>query len=211
MNNRGYYESKRLEMYYFMPTSIKRSIEFGCGDGGFSNFIKMKYGSESWGVDMDQKSINFAKDKIDKAILGDAFEIIEELPDNYFDCLICNDFIEHIYSPEIFFEKIKRCLTRDAVLICSIPNVRYWNNVRRFIFLKDWKQKKSGILDYTHLRFFTKKSMKRSIKEWGFQIELMKGISPVKSPVFYIFNILTLNFIGDMRFLQYGFRARLKD
>lgn len=52
--------------------------------------------------------------------------------------------------------------------------------------------------------------MRRSIKEWGYEIELVEGIKPTKNPFFYIFYLLTLGFNGDMRFLQYGFRAKLK-
>lgn len=211
MVKREYYEDERNEMDYFLNEAPKKSIEFGCSTGRFSQRVKKKYNTEVWGIDIDEESINQAKIKLDKAFCGDAMELIDSLPENYFDCLICNDFIEHIYSPELFFEKIKKCLTNDAILICSLPNVRYWKHFNRYLFLKDWKYKKSGILDHTHLRFFTKKSMKRAIKAWGFEIQLIKGIRPSKSPFFYIFNILTLFLIRDMRFLQYGFKAKLKD
>ncbi len=209
MENREYYESSRHEMEYFIADAPKKSIEFGCANGIFSERIKQKYQTETWGIDIDKKSIEVAKDKIDNAMCGDAFKLIDSLPENYFDCLICNDFIEHVTSPDLFFQKIRKCLTDDAILICSLPNVRHFKHINRLLFLKDWKYKSQGILDYTHLRFFTKKSMKRSIKEWGFEIQLVKGIRPTKNPFFYILNLLSLNFIGDMRFLQYGFRAKL--
>jgi 2-polyprenyl-3-methyl-5-hydroxy-6-metoxy-1,4-benzoquinol methylase len=197
-------------MLVFIDRPPQRCMEFGCSGGGFSALLKEKYGCETWGADIDRQSVEMAKTRLDRVFLGDAYEVIKELPDNSFDYLICNDIIEHLYSPERFFEEVKRCLTRDAILICSLPNVRHWKTFNRYFFLKDWKYKKSGILDYTHLRFFTKKSMKRAIKSWGFQLEKMKGIRPTKSPFFYLFTLLTLGFIYDMRFLQYGFRARLK-
>lgn len=208
--SREYYESSRSEMEQFIARPPERSIEFGCSSGGFSEILKKKYHCETWGIDMDQQSVDIASTKMDKVFMGNAFELVEQLPENYFDYIICNDFIEHVHSPELFFQKARRCLTDDAVLICSLPNVRHWKHVNRYLFLKDWKYKKSGILDYTHLRFFTKKSMIRSIKDWGFEIEKMKGIRPTKSPFYYLFALLTLNFIGDMRYLQYAFRARLK-
>lgn len=207
---REYFESTRSEMEVFIAEAPKRCIEFGCSSGLFSEILKRKFNCETWGIDMDEQSVNIARTKMDKVFLGNAFELVEQLPEKYFDYLVCNDFIEHVHSPDLFFQKARRCLTDDAVLICSLPNVRHWKHVNRYLFLKDWKYKKSGILDYTHLRFFTKKSMIRSINEWGFTIEKMKGIRPTKSPFFYLFALLTLNFIGDMRFLQYGFRARLK-
>ncbi len=210
MENREYYEDDRSEMEQFIGRPPIRTIEFGCSSGRFSERLKHKYNCETWGVDVDEQSVEIAKTKMDNVFCGDAFEQMRNLPENYFDYIICNDFIEHIHSPEQFFEKVKKHLTGDAILICSLPNVRHWKHVNRYLFLKDWKYKKSGILDYTHLRFFTKKSMKRAIKNWGFEIEKTKGIRPTKSPFFYLFNLLFLNYIGDMRFLQYAFRAHLK-
>lgn len=207
---REYFESSRSEMVQFITHPPKRSIEFGCSSGGFSETLKNKFNCETWGIDMDQQSVDIARKKIDKVFMGNAFELVEQLPENYFDYLICNDFIEHLHSPDLFFKKARRCLTSDAVMVCSLPNVRHWKHFNRYLFLKDWKYKKSGILDHTHLRFFTRKSMIRSIGEWGFEIEKIKGIRPTKSPFFYIFTLLTLNFIWDMRYLQYGFRARIK-
>jgi len=210
MENREYYEDDRSEMEKFIGVAPKRVIEFGCSSGRFSERLKQKFNCETWGIDVDRKSVEIAKTKMDQVFLGDAFEQLANLPENYFDYIVCNDFIEHVYSPEVFFDRVKKHLTPNAVLICSLPNVRHWKHFNRYFFLKDWKYKKSGILDDTHLRFFTKKSMDRSIKNWGFTIEKSAGLKPTKSPFFYLFNLLSLNFIGDMRFLQYGFRARLK-
>jgi 2-polyprenyl-3-methyl-5-hydroxy-6-metoxy-1,4-benzoquinol methylase len=211
MTNREYYESSRQEMLRFIGRAPVRSIEFGCSEGRFSELLKQKYQCETWGVDMDRASVDAARSRLDNALQGDAMEIMKNLPEGYFDYLICNDFIEHLPYPEQFFKEIKRNLTPDAVLICSLPNIRHWKHFNRYLFLKDWKYKKrGGILDYTHLRFYTRKSMKRTITEWGFRIEMVKGIRPTRSPFFYLFNLLFLNYIGDMRFLQYGFRARLE-
>jgi 2-polyprenyl-3-methyl-5-hydroxy-6-metoxy-1,4-benzoquinol methylase len=209
--SRKYYESSRPEMESLITVAPKRCIEFGCSSGGFSETLKKKYNCETWGIDMDEQSVEIARTKMDKVFMGNAFELVDQLPDNYFDYIICNDFIEHLHSPELFFNKTRRCLTDEAILICSLPNTRHWKNVYRFLILKDWKYKKSGILDYTHLRFFTKRSMKRSIKKWGFTIEKIKGIRPAITPFFYLLALLTFNSIGDMRFRQYGFRARLKE
>jgi 2-polyprenyl-3-methyl-5-hydroxy-6-metoxy-1,4-benzoquinol methylase len=208
MENREYFEANRVEMLQFIVNRPNKCIEFGCSSGEFSALLKSKYQCETWGIDMDEMSIKKAKHKMDKVFLGDALEMMEHLPENFFDLIVCNDFIEHIPAPDQFFQKVRKHLAPGAILICSLPNVRHWKHFNRYLFLKDWKYKKSGILDYTHLRFFTKKSMRRSIRSWGFEIEKMKGLRPTKSPFFYLFNLLTLNFIGDMRFLQYGFRAR---
>ena len=66
---------------------------------------------------------------------------------------------------------------------------------------------KEGILDNTHLRFFTKKSMVRLFNECGLEIEKIEGINPTKTFRFHIPNILTFGIHNDMKFLQYAMRA----
>jgi 2-polyprenyl-3-methyl-5-hydroxy-6-metoxy-1,4-benzoquinol methylase len=111
MENREYFEASRAEMLQFIGNSPKKCIEFGCSSGGFSALLKSKYQCETWGIDLDDKSVNIARQKMDKVFLGDALEMMEQLPENYFDLIVCNDFIEHIPSPDQFFQKVRKHLT----------------------------------------------------------------------------------------------------
>ncbi|MTI33089.1 class I SAM-dependent methyltransferase [Xanthovirga aplysinae] len=207
-----YYDQLRKEMIDFLPNSIHRCIEFGCAKGRFSSFIKEKYKAESWGVDLDEDAIRSAERKLDRVLCGDALEMIEQLPDNYFDCLICNDFLEHLNYPDAFLRRIKKALKKDAYLVCSLPNVRYLNNSIEFLIKKDWQYKEAGILDYTHFRFFTKKSLERMLESCKLEIELIKGINPKSSLksrfLLWSLNTLTMGATSDMRYLQFGVRAR---
>lgn len=198
-------------MIQFLPPVIKRSIEFGCGFGNFSAYIKSSYNAETWGVDFSQDAVNESKKVLDNVINAEAFAAMDVLPLDYFDCIICNDFLEHLECPEIFFSLIRKHLTQEACIVASVPNVRYWNNVIHFLVEKDWKYTDQGILDNTHLRFFTEKSLTRFINENRMVIEVMKGINKKKSGKLEILNIMTLGLIRDMRFLQFGFRARFKN
>lgn len=207
-NERTYYEGERPEMLKFVPDTVKKTIEFGCGDGNFSALIKQTYKTESWGVDMDPTAIENTKKVLDKVVLGEAMKVLQELPNNYFDCVICNDFLEHIPNPGEFIMSLRPYLKDSAVLVCSLPNVRHWKNLKELIFDKDWRYKDAGILDNTHLRFFTKKSMIRLMNDCGLTIETMHGISPARSLRFVIPNILTFKVHDDMKYLQFAIRAR---
>jgi hypothetical protein len=76
---------------------------------------------------------------------------------------------------DAFFKEIKRIITKDGYLIGSVPNVRFYKNLQNILFKKDWKYVDSGILDQTHLRFFTFKSLERSLKQSGFLIQKING------------------------------------
>jgi len=206
--DRAYYQSGRVEMLGFVPNNVKNTLEFGCSNGKFSEALKQNFNTESWGVDMDSQAIENAKKVLDKAILGEAMEVLKELPKNYFDCVVCNDFLEHIPNPTEFLVALKPYVKQPAYLVCSLPNVRYWKNLKELIFEKDWRYRDDGILDNTHLRFFTKKSIFRFLDESGLKLDVIKGINPTKSLRFQIPNILTFGVHSDMKYLQFALRAQ---
>lgn len=208
--NKKYYESERPEMLEFVPENVERTIEFGCSYGKFSESVKKIYKTESWGVDIEVEAIENAKKRLDNAILGEAMESLGNLPENYFDLVICNDFLEHLSNPTQFLLTLRPYMKDNSYLLCSLPNVRYWKNLKNLIFKKDWEYTEAGILDSTHLRFFTKKSIHRFINESGLTVEKMKGINPTKSMRFYIPNLLTFGLHNDMKYLQFATLACFK-
>ncbi|MEQ9423291.1 MAG: class I SAM-dependent methyltransferase [Cyclobacteriaceae bacterium] len=215
MGDDKYFTNSRPEMDQFLPMEIKNAIEFGCGEAIFLSRVKEKFQCEAWGVDIDQNSLMKAEVKIDRCLLGNADQILTELPNNYFDCLICNDFLEHIIDPADFLRKIAPKLNAGAYLISSIPNVRYCENVFELLIKKDWKYKEAGILDRTHLRFFTKKSVQRMVDDAGFKIVRIKGINRqgglLGSLALMLFDIISLGTQTDMKYLQFGLIAQLRD
>lgn len=208
MERAEYYSSSREEMKQFLPSSIRRSIEFGCGFGNFSVFIREKFKSEVWGVDLSPDAVEKAGNFLDKVIESEAISAVDFLPDRYFDCVVCNDLLEHLTDPDIFIAKLKQKVTPDAVLVASVPNVRHFKTIKNLLLHKDWKYTDKGVLDKTHLRFFTEKSLKRFLQDNNMSIEFFEGINRWKSFRLEILNILFAGSISDMFFLQFGFRAK---
>jgi 2-polyprenyl-3-methyl-5-hydroxy-6-metoxy-1,4-benzoquinol methylase len=202
--------AKRHEMIQFLPSKYSKVLEIGCNVGKFATSIKSKP-CEYWGVEPFEEAANVAKTKMDKVLVGFYDNIANEIPDNYFDLVIANDVIEHMEQPWNFFKSIKNKMTSNAFIVLSIPNVRYFNNLVDLLFHKDWKYIDCGILDITHLRFFTEKSIVRLLNEYGFKIEMMKGINPVKVgrrhlPILWLAKIV----LGkDIEFIQFGVKAKI--
>jgi 2-polyprenyl-3-methyl-5-hydroxy-6-metoxy-1,4-benzoquinol methylase len=201
--------TKRQEMAVFLPSEYSNVLEVGCNVGNFSPIVKSKP-CEYWGVEPFKEAAKAAETAMDKVLVGFYNEVANEIPDNYFDLVIANDFIEHLEQPWDFLESIKGKMTKEASMVLSIPNVRYYWNLMEVLFHKDWKYADCGILDVTHLRFFTEKSIIRLLNENGFEIEMMKGINPVKVgrrhlPKYWLAKII---FGADIEFLQFGVRAK---
>ena len=88
--------------------------------------------------------------------------------------------LEHLVEPFEVLEKMKAKLVKNGEIIVSIPNVRYIKNLYHLLIEKDWQYQDNGILDRTHLRFFTEKSIKRSLVENGWEISFQKGVNATR-------------------------------
>ena len=82
--------------------------------------------------------------------------------EEHFDIIICADVLEHLADPWSAVTRISRHLKKGGRLIASIPNIREWNTLCRIIFFGDFSyDRRGGIMDKTHLRFFCKKNIRQ--------------------------------------------------
>jgi 2-polyprenyl-3-methyl-5-hydroxy-6-metoxy-1,4-benzoquinol methylase len=212
-SNKNYYSYYREEMLQFIPNNVNRLLDVGCGEGNFVSLLKQKQKFEAWGVEINNEIAKLASSKniFDKIINTSVELSINELPDNYFDCVIFNDVIEHLVNPKDVLMSIKSKMTENGVLVASIPNVRYLPNIYQLLIHKDWKYDvNGGILDDTHLRFFTKKSIIRLFDEIGFEILKIEGINPIELLKYKILFSLSFGILEDTKYLQFAVIAKKK-
>jgi len=205
-----YYESPRFEMLPLVPLGAKKILELGCGTGAFAAQIKKRNTCEVWGIELVEKQAHKAKEILDKVIIGDVTTEVARLPGRYFDCVVCNDILEHLVDPYTLLKTLTKHITTQGVLVASIPNVRYYRVVKDLLIHGDWRYKESGVLDKTHLRFFTRKSIIRELDENGWHVENIAGINPSSSKTFKVLNLLMLGRIADIQFRQFAFVACVK-
>lgn len=205
---RDYYDNVRDEMFKYIPHGVKRTLEFGCGTGEFSRAIKNMFGSETWAVEIDEKSAKTASGKLDNVIHSDAHEAIDKLPNDYFDCIVFLDVLEHLVEPYSLLSSIKNKLAENGLIVASIPNVRYYRTLIDYCLFGNWDYEDCGILDNTHLRFFTRKSIMKMFDQLDFEILKLEGLQPALGLKFKILNFLSLNLLSDTRYLQYAVTAR---
>lgn len=130
---------------------------------------------------------------------------------HYFDCIVFNDILEHLVDPFTTLRKSKELLTANGVIVLSVPNVLYISNLYRLLLFKDWKYVNHGVLDITHLRFFTKKSLRNMLTNLGYDVVRLDGINPYRSILFGIFNIFTFGHFNESRYLQFACVAKPKE
>ena len=216
MSNTSIYYFKwrkdRKEMAQLLPEHYSRVLEIGCAEGDFRENLIQEH--EYWGVEPIESKATLASKKLDKVLIGTYQKMSYQIPNDYYDLVICNDVIEHMVDHDKFFLSIKKKIKKDGCLVASIPNVRYLPNLIQILVKKDWEYTDYGILDKTHLRFFTKKSLTRTIVDNGYIIDQFMGLHPcTDAPGLkrYLYYFAILLFGQDARFLHFGIRIRCND
>lgn len=199
-----YFGGDRRQMLKYIPPSVKRTLEFGCGFGGFSALLKKEFGAETWAVEINTTAAQEAAKKLDRVINTDAADCLQDLPDGYFDCIVFLDILEHLIDPYSLLLGVKSKLTKEGLIVASLPNIRYYRNLVKLVVHGDWDYQDKGVLDKTHLRFFTYKSIMKMFSRLGFEVLAMEGINATSSRNFRLLNTLLLGKITDARYMQYA-------
>jgi 2-polyprenyl-3-methyl-5-hydroxy-6-metoxy-1,4-benzoquinol methylase len=205
-----YQAQKRREMLAFVPESCKVILEVGCGDGSFGEQLRLERNAQVWGVELNPEVASVARKKLDKVLCGDLLELLKDLPAGYFDCIICNDILEHFVHTGSLIGELKNLLKPGGYITSSLPNFRYVGNLWEILVKKDFEYKNSGILDYTHYRFFTQKSIVRMFSNLGFTIIKSEGVNPTPSVKVKLFNLIFFNHFPDIPYMQIATLAQLK-
>ncbi|TVZ27861.1 2-polyprenyl-3-methyl-5-hydroxy-6-metoxy-1,4-benzoquinol methylase [Gillisia sp. Hel_I_86] len=202
--SKKYYNNQRTEMSAYLPSFANKIIDIGCGDGAFGSTLKKNANVEVWGIELMQEEAMKASKKLDKVLAGNCETLMHELPNDYFDAIYFNDVLEHMVNPYEVLKFIKSKLSPNGVIISSIPNMRHYKTFKNLVIDKKWTYTDSGTMDFTHLRFFTTKSIQEMYLNLGFEIVTHKGIQKTKSIKPYLYNIPLLFSAMDIFYLQFA-------
>jgi glycosyltransferase involved in cell wall biosynthesis/2-polyprenyl-3-methyl-5-hydroxy-6-metoxy-1,4-benzoquinol methylase/Flp pilus assembly protein TadD len=172
----GYYRNTRPEVAQFVPSSVRRLLDVGCGGGDFGSALKKCGVKEVHGIEIVGRACEEAGKVLDKAILGNIEEMELPYEDGYFDCITFSDVLEHLRDPAAVLRKASRVLAEDGIVLMSIPNVRF-HEVIAMLANGRWTYEDAGIMDRTHLRFFTAPDMYLTVKEAGLETLHLQALS----------------------------------
>ncbi|MDD5531063.1 MAG: class I SAM-dependent methyltransferase [bacterium] len=162
--------------------NCQKVLDVGCSSGKMGSLIKQRFGSYVCGIDISAKNIEIAKKYLDKAFVVDV-EKEFNLDEKEFDVVIFADILEHLYNPLDCIKKFMKYVKPGGYVVLSIPNVANWY-VRLKLLLGDFDYESSGILDETHIRFFTFKSIVKMLNNAGLKIEKVNTTYNINIPLF---------------------------
>jgi 2-polyprenyl-3-methyl-5-hydroxy-6-metoxy-1,4-benzoquinol methylase len=205
--DRLYYSLIRRDILDLIPIGTMRLLDVGCGMGDTGLAAKQSVGvREVVGVELFEVAAEAAKSKLDHVIIGDIEQLGLDYPHGYFDCILCADVLEHTRDPWGVLRKLRDFLDDDGLLIASIPNVRHIVPLLKIVFDR-LEYEESGILDKTHLRFFTLHTIRQMFQQTGYTIFRIRT-NRSKSWKFKLLNIFSFGIMRQFSVYQYIILAR---
>jgi 2-polyprenyl-3-methyl-5-hydroxy-6-metoxy-1,4-benzoquinol methylase len=168
-----YGDNPRSELIEFIRDAPESVLEIGCGRGAFGEGVKRKFPNIRYvGLEIDEQAAHLAKERLDKVIVCDiektdpgAIDIERES----FEWIICADVLEHLYDPWKVMHILHSYLKPGGKLLASIPNTQ---NISLILQLLDgkWTYTQYGLLDATHIRFFTLNEIYKLFSGTGYRV-----------------------------------------
>lgn len=210
----GYYAATRANIVNLFPRNhYSKVLELGCGCANTLHYLKKNKIAE-YVVGIEKISdcadrINKLDPPIDEYYIYDVESGLEKkIKGKNFNLILLLDVLEHLNEPYEVLKELWNFLEEKGQIIISIPNIRYLPILYKLIFRKSWEYTEWGILDKTHLRFFTWESFHKKFceefnKSYGEQCYLINRIDKkVDDQDFFRKMLILLPFFREMLIMQ---------
>jgi len=172
----SYYEGCNQWLLRAVPTESERILEVGCGAGRLGSALKdLRPGRVVFGVEREAGPAGEAGRRLDGVFCIDVENEAPPLPPASLDCILYGDVLEHLHDPGAVLERDRALLRPDGVVVCSIPNLLHHSVVTQLL-RGDFQYQDRGLLDATHLRFFTFATAIKLLLDAGYAPDIVDGI-----------------------------------
>ncbi len=170
-----YFAHARKEILPMLPPNAGRVLELGCGAGATLGWLReIHKASYTVGIEISEAAADVAKLHADEIHWTDFEHDDIDLQGQKFNVILCLDVLEHMVDPWSVVDRlVTKYLEVGGTLIVSLPNVRHYSVVLPLLFGGRWDYAKEGLLDRTHLRFFTRESAIKLIEISDMRLEMI--------------------------------------
>lgn len=168
----GYFAGTRPDVVALVPSSAQVVLDCGCGEGGLGTELT-KRGHVVTGVEPWAPAAAVAERRLHRVLGATIEDALDRIPARSVDCVICADVLEHLADPWAVTAALAMRLRPGGVFICSTPNVRHLGVLVDLVVRGRWRYQASGVLDRSHLRFFTRSSLLELVEGAGLHVDLV--------------------------------------
>lgn len=182
-----YKNEGNLEVLKLLRFNSKFVLDIGCGAGDNARILSENSVIVD-GITFSEIEANEAQKFCRKVYLHNLEHGLPADLSPVYDIIICSHVIEHLVNSENLLEKIKHIMIPEVTnLIVAVPNFLVYKNRLKMLIGK-FEYERAGLLDHTHVRWYTYKSIKKLLKSSGFKIinESISGGVPFQSYLFFL-------------------------
>ena len=197
--NDNYYSLPRLDILSLINDKHKKILEIGCAFGELGKSIKRHFPEVIIdGIELNPDSRDFLLDNYNNVTIGNIEDLDISKIDKGYDLIIFADVLEHLYDPWRILNLLREKLSENGNVIVSVPNLRSSGILFNLIIRGRFKYAESGLMDRTHIRWFTRHEINQALDDAGFQVLLTNVnynvYSPLKKFLIYPLKLLIKDF-----------------
>lgn len=207
--DQAYYSRARTWPSRFGIGPGAKILDVGCGKGNLGTYLQDRHDAKVTGIEIIEANFVAASSVLQAVHLGDIESMDMSVLGSGFDYVIFSDSLEHMLEPQAVLESVKALLSKDGRLLISMPNVRNFRVTVPLLFSDQWEYQDEGLLDRTHLRFFTCTSICSLLERCGYQVEQVRCDLPTSSKVGML-NIATFGLLRRHLTSHYFIKACIR-
>jgi SAM-dependent methyltransferase len=167
------HERHNADLLRIIPRTARRLIEIGCSSGALAReYKKLEPASHYTGVEIDATYAQLAQRHCDVTLTADLDLVSEDFWRAHADrdCWIFGDTLEHLKDPWRVLKSIRQVIPSEGHVAVCIPNAQHWSLIAR-LSCGDFRYEDQGLLDRTHLRWFTRATLLELFDSCGFEVQ----------------------------------------
>lgn len=207
----GYFTGARSDYIRQLPLqSAAKILEVGCGTGD-TGMLALSEEKCGWycGVELCESVAEEAKQKISEVVVGNVESIAFPWPEKTFDVLIISEVLEHLVDPWKVLLRLHPLMKPGALVFSSSPNVSHYRIIK-MLLKGEWQLEDFGVMDRTHLRWFTPATYRKMFEECGYKVESIGPVTPMAWRT-RVLNAVTLDRFRHAFFVQISLQARVPE
>jgi len=200
-----YFGNVRTQIEPLLAERAERVLEIGCSSGETLRWLKATgRAGRAWGIELFEPAARAARAHAEEVLVGDAQALIgSAFGTEQFDLILCLDVLEHMVDPWRFVDTLQHRLAPGGRLVISVPNIRCIKVLLPLVLLGRFRYQEHGILDRTHLRFFTRESALALAAPSQLKVERWLRYMPPHLSKLGLANLLTLGLARDLIATQF--------
>jgi trans-aconitate methyltransferase len=171
------HEVANRDLLAIMPSGASRVVEPGCSAGALAREYRAAHPACDYvGIEVDAAYAELARRHCSRVLIAD----LERMTDAQLDllapadCWVFGDVLEHLVDPWRLLTRVRPRLAPGGCVVACVPNMQHWSVIARLargeLFYEDW-----GLLDRTHLRWFTRATLMQLFEGAGFRVIGLRG------------------------------------